>query len=91
PTVTPGAGGGLALGTEEASIVIDRAVINRSGLARLSSSAFAAFLALGPTALVATNPGSAHPGSVTAKVTVQGTTLSGNRFARTTTRSVRVG
>ena len=91
PTVTPGGGGGLALGTEEASIAIDRGAINRSVLARLSSSAFAAFLALGPTTLVATHPGSAYPGSVTAKVTVQGTTLSGNRFARTTTRSVRVG
>ena len=44
-----------------------------------------------PTSLVATHPGSAHAGSVNATVTVHGTTWGGERFVRTTTRSVRVG
>ena len=44
----------------------------------------------GPARLTAQLPGSAHPGSVNATVTVQGATRDGDRFVRTTTRSVRV-
>lgn len=44
----------------------------------------------GPSRLVASVPGSAHPGSITATVTLEGTTYDGDRFARTTMRSARV-
>ena len=44
----------------------------------------------GPTTLQATVPGALHPGSVNAKITVQGTTGAGVRFVRTTMRSVRI-
>jgi hypothetical protein len=44
----------------------------------------------GPTTLQATVSGALYPGSVNAKVTVQGTTAAGVRFVRTTMRSVRI-
>lgn len=51
----------------------------------------AATLAVGgPTTLHATVSGALYPGSVNAKVTVQGSTEAGVRFVRTTMRSVRI-
>jgi hypothetical protein len=44
----------------------------------------------GPTTLQATVSGALYPGSVNAKVTVQGTTAAGVRFVRTTMRSDRI-
>jgi uncharacterized membrane protein YgcG len=55
------------------------------------SGAVAALRLFAPTMLQATYPGSSHTGSINATVNVQGTTLSGARFTRTTIRSVRVG
>jgi hypothetical protein len=43
-----------------------------------------------PTTLQATVSGALYPGSVNAKITVQGTTAAGVRFVRTTMRSVRI-
>ena len=86
----PGGGGGGTVATtdEVASILVDRARL----VARPSAAALnALLLTLGPTTIVGMHPGSAYPGSVNAKVIVQGTTLGGSRFVRTTTRSVRVG
>ncbi len=78
----------VATTDEVASIVVDRASL----VARPSAAALSALLlTLGPSTIVGTHPGSAYPGSANAKVTVQGTTFGGNRFVRTTTRSVRVG
>jgi hypothetical protein len=44
----------------------------------------------GPTTLQATVSEALYPGSVNAKVTVQGTTAAGVRLVRTTMRSVRI-
>ncbi len=44
----------------------------------------------GPTTLQATVSGALYPGSVNAKVIVQGTTAAGVRFVRTTMRSARI-
>jgi Mg-chelatase subunit ChlD len=83
-----GGGGGIVVGSDEAASI----VVSRARLARTPGAALSALLlTLGPTTLSAAHPGAAHPGSANAKVTVQGTTLGGSRFVRTTTRSVRVG
>jgi hypothetical protein len=90
PIVTAGGTGGMLATTDAvASIVVDRASLLASPGAALSALS-ALRLSIGPTTLVGTHPGSAHPGSVNAKVTVQGTTFGGNQFVRTTTRSVRI-
>jgi hypothetical protein len=90
PVVTPGGTGGMVATTDAVgSIVVDRASLLASPSAALSALT-ALRLSIGPTTLVGAHPGSAHPGSVSAKVTVQGTSSGGNRFVRTTNRAARV-
>lgn len=85
----------LDAATADASGLIGGRVLGELLAARVlpgvALSPAVAALLTAPTTLTATHPGSPHVGSVNATVTVQGTTWSGERFVRTTTRSTRVG
>lgn len=101
-TVVGGGGGGGIVATDgggavnlartgglSAGVVVDRGLRDRLALGRLRDIRLLP-IDLDKPELVGTWPATPHPGSYNATATIQGTTASGHRFVRTTTRTIRV-